>query len=313
VSEQKSADDQLLDRAAANIAANREVANRIRDVAKWLILVFGAIGGVLLTGLQLSSIGEEGTDHTLAIAGLVLGLFGAALALGFTVVVLLPTRISLKGLAEQKKDSGIPKLVAEDDGLLDGYAKTIAGFVEVRNAAIAAVAEARKDLETNSRSDSVERLEKDLKAAEAKRGRIGATSGELLSLALTERVKNRMVIATVAVFAGAFCVAGGISLFSWATNQSGTSPVGEVVPKRPSGALVRLSRNGRETLAGNLGRNCGTSRLKAIALGGPPNALEMVSVPVGHCETVRFVLTPTVGSIRNQRPLRTTAVTTSGR
>jgi len=310
---EKRAQDQPADRAAANIAANREVANRIRDVAKWLILVFGAIGGVLLTGTQLSSIGEDGTDLGVAILGFAVGLIGAAIALGFTVVVLLPTRITLTKLAEKEKKSLIGRLVAEDDGILDGAAKTIEEFAEVRNAAIAAVAKARVDLESKRKTASAQQLQKDLEVAETKRERIGGISGELLSLALTEKVKRRMVIATVAVFVGGLLVATGIGLFSWATNQDGSEPIGEAVPMRPSGGFVRLSRNGRETLAGSLGRRCGTSHLNAIALGGPPNALEMVAVPDPRCKAVRFILTPTVGSFDNQRRVRTTAVAIPGR
>ena len=306
-----SKESQSANRAAASIAANREVANRIREVAKWLILVFGAIGGVLLTGTQLSNIGKEGTDVCLAVVGFAVGLNGAGIALGFTVVVLLPTRITLSGLAKdekkgtpmcRKEGSLIGRLVAQDIGILDGYGKTIKDFEMVRNSAINAVTAARAELEaTEEEGAPIKPYKMALEAAESKREKIGATSGELLSMALMEKVKRRMIRATAAVFVGGLMVAGGIGLFSWATNQSKPDPpAAESVPMRPTGVIVTLTKRGQESLAARLGPGCNTAKFRAIALGGPPNALEMVALRNSGCRAVRFVLTPSVGHPQNE-------------
>jgi len=233
----------------AESTANREVANRIRDVAKWLILIIGAIGGVLLTGTQLSSIGNEGTDVSLAIGGIAVGLVGAVIALGFTVRVLLPVRVSLSQLAseefsqagpnreDEKPDSLMGELVRKDPGLLEGYAPTITEFVAVRNAAIAEVASARQSLEAGQDGEGAAERRTALQRAEAKRAAISGASRGLVSQALIENVKHRMIIASWAVGAGALLVATGVVMFSLATGTGGSSPSSDVVPRRLSAAL----------------------------------------------------------------------------
>ena len=315
-----SKESQPATRAAANIAANREVANRIREVAKWLILVFGAIGGVLLTGTQLSSIGKEGTDVFLAVVGFAVGLAGAGIALGFTVVVLLPTRITLSGLAKNEKKGALMRwkvgalmgtLVAQDIGILDGHGETIKDFETVRNSAINAVTAARTELEAKEEEGApIKPFRLALEAAELKREKIGATSGELLSIALMEKVKRRMIRATAAVFVGGLMVAGGIGLFSWATNQSEPDPpAAESVPMRPTGVTVTLTKRGQESLAAKLGPRCNTAKFRALALGGPPNALEMVALRNSGCRAVRFVLTPSVGHPQNELQVKIRSAT----
>jgi hypothetical protein len=293
----------------AESTANREVANRIRDVAKWLILILGAIGGVLLAGTQLSSIGKEGTDVSLAIGGIAVGLVGAGIALGFTVHVLLPVRVSLSHLASEefapaardKEDrrpiSLMGKLVTQDRGMLEGYASTITEFVAVRDDAIEEVAAARRSLQSEHDEESAKDQCEALKRAEAKRAAIAGASRGLVSHALIESVKGRMIAASWAVGIGALLVAAGVVMFSLAT---GSLPTGDVVPRRLSAVVVQLTSKGREELAHDLGGSCEIGRLRALALGGTPDEINVVSVPSGKCRAAHFSLAPNIGSIVNE-------------
>src|SRR4051812_24708517 len=83
--------------------------DRARDLAKWLIVAFGAIGATLVAGSQLSDIGKtDGWRLFAAFAGLALGLGGVALAVWSAVRVLTPDDLTLRQLAgnENKSPAG---------------------------------------------------------------------------------------------------------------------------------------------------------------------------------------------------------------
>ena len=58
---------------------------RYRDVAKWLITVFAAVGGVLVAGSQLTSLGNLDLDEDRG--RLLVALAGLALALAMAVLI----------------------------------------------------------------------------------------------------------------------------------------------------------------------------------------------------------------------------------
>src|SRR3954454_17797218 len=76
---------------------------RARDLAKWLIVAFGAIGTTLVAGSQLADIGKiDGWRLAAAFAGLVLGLVGIAIAIWYAARVLAPDDLSLNQLARNE-------------------------------------------------------------------------------------------------------------------------------------------------------------------------------------------------------------------
>jgi hypothetical protein len=71
----------------------------------------------------------------------------------------------------------------------------------------------------------------------------------------------------------------------------------EAVPKQPSRVSVRLSAHGMDVLTKRIGDGCPATPLRAIALGGEPDALELVSIPTADCDATRFTLTESVGVV----------------
>ncbi|HEY3552321.1 MAG TPA: hypothetical protein VGK66_01410 [Solirubrobacterales bacterium] len=282
------------------LAEARKAVDRMRDLAKWLVVVLGAIGGVVVAGSQLSELGSSSTRLLPAIAGVAACLVGAGLAIGFTASVLLPVRLTVAGLAV-KKHSPVKSLVEREPDVLGGTAKSIPELAMVRQASIEDESSALDALRQDPNNPALRT------AAEEKmrvRELIGRATQRFLGVALMTVVKRRMARALVALGLGSVLVVAGIALFSWATHSDVTAQ-GEddvAVPKRPSPVIVRLSAKGRESLAPSLGDNCNMSHLQAIALGGSPNAVEMVSVPSGACHPVRFTLTNSFGtSVNNER------------
>jgi hypothetical protein len=304
--------------APVRIDRNREAMDRIRDVAKWLIVVFGAIGGVLLTGTQLSDIGATADgDRTQAITGMILGVAGAGLALMATVRVLLPITISLKDLATGKSGSPVgdfvkeqwerlphahwhppvEKFVGKDPTLLGDYGPKIDDFRKARDKRWRTLTTAREKFENGGRTWQ---LKKELVLAEEEVDRVDAVGASFLSFALATRVKGRMKGAVLAIFVGGAMVATGITMFSMATHDGGSAAAGgsaEAVPKRPSAVSVDLSEHGLDVLTKRIGDGCPANPLRAIALGGEPDALDLVSIPSADCAATRFTLTENMGVV----------------
>lgn len=281
-------------------ATNYALVDRMRDLAKWQALVFGAIGSVLVAGSQLSDFRNADGSHTgLAIIAIVIAIVGAAAALVFTMRVLFPVRLVPALLAKDGPRSPAQSLIREQPELLHNF-PTLTALDQASKDAAEQRREAQADFDADEEGD-----EKALNRAKRVQARIDDVIREFLSYVLAEEVRRRMVHAIVAMLFGGFAVAGGIALFASATTKDDDPTTkGEAAPKRASAVTVRLTPNGREELAANLGGHCQPRLLRAIALGGPAGALEMVAVPSKRCLPARFVLTPGVGAIVNEKRLR---------
>lgn len=275
---------------------NLAVVDRMRDLAKWLIVVFGAIGGALIAGTELSDVGSaEGWDLFWACVGVLLGIAGAGLALAFTVIVLLPTGISLRRLASGESNSELGKRVREEPEALYGLGATINEFKTKIETVREEANQAQAAYEADSGNES---LQKAAERTRAKREGINRCVEGFLNWAMLITVKEKMVRAVVATFVGGILVVAGITVFSVATNGGGSdAEAAEAVPKQPSVVTVRLTKEGQIMLVGQLGESCVKQPLKAIALDGDPDTLELVSVPTGSCEATRFTLTDHVGIV----------------
>lgn len=282
--------------ASEQIDPNLAVVDRMRDLAKWLIVVFGGIGGVLIAGTELADIGNaEGRDLLWAVLGVALGIGGAGLALAFTVIVLLPTGISLRRLADDEKSSDLGERVIEEPEVLYGLGTTIGGFKAAVEDARKADDDARAAFEAD---EDDETLKKAAEKAHEARESANRFVDQFINWALLITVKEKMIRAVVATFVGGVLVVIGIAVFSMATQQDDSpAEAAEAVPKQPSAVTIDLTDYGREILADRLGTDCRPGRLNAIALDGEPDALQLVSVPTPECEAVRFTLTESVGAV----------------
>jgi hypothetical protein len=291
------------DAARPDPNATQEAAvDRMREVAKWLIVILGAIGGTLIAGIQLTDVGSAKDAHlTDAVLGLGVSLAGVGLAIGFTVSVLIPTELTLPKLARASKWSPVKRLVKREPEVLFGHGPGIANLELARLGANAAAKAADAAL---AASPSNIRLKDELETALAERERVGGHVHRFLGFALVAQVRAKLNRALLAMLAGGIMAAAGMTLFAWASHsdQSATSSV-ETIPKRPSEATVALSKHGRAVLTKRLGDNCPDKKIAAIALGGEPDALDVVSVPTANCAATRFTLTEDMGVAYSEQPV----------
>ena len=273
---------------------------QIREVVKWLIGGFAAVGVALAAGSQLADLGSvEGLRLAVAIVSVVAVLAGIAGAIFFATRVLVPKPISLKQLITEASTSEIGKAVVDDPDLLLGHGKSIPDFAEKRQAVLVEEDAAWKAYEEGDK-DAKPALLPRVKKAEAARKRVDGAMNWLISYARYLQVSKLFRDSLVAMFVAAAVAAAGIGGFAWAAHPEDKEDVATpVVERTPAAVVVDLSPEGEESLGDDLGEECNTNKLEAIAVSGSSEALEVVTIPSDTCELDRFVLTPDLGEADN--------------
>lgn len=274
---------------------------QIREVVKWLIGGFAAVGVALAAGSQLAEIGDlEGWRLAAAFGGVLVTLIGIAVAILYATRVMTPRAISLNRLVGEEGSSEIGKQVRGDPSLLLGHGKSLAEFAAKRKAAVEAEDAAWATYEVAD-AEEKKTLRSGVKRAEAERQRVDEAMTWLFSYARFVEVSHLFKTALRTMFAAAAIAALGIAGFAWAAHPEGTddeAAEATVVAKAPLAIEVDLSSAGEETLGDDLGASCDTGDLSAIALSGTAEALEVVTVPSKSCALGRFVLTPELGAYK---------------
>lgn len=243
--------------------------DRHRDIAKYLVGIFAAIGGLLLAGTQVSSLGElsfADDRARLLVAGgaLITALLAVILILGQAVSVLRPVEMSLTDVVED------PARRAEAD-----RRPTLLGGV--RSVEDLEMVDAR-DLDPKVREEWL------------------AIVADVVADASFRESKQRFERAwrSMTVFAGIAAVA--ITVFAYAANPPEDEQAAKAVV-RPAPQAVRfsLTDEGRRTLAEALGSRCVTHPIDALAVGGSPAAPVVVTLPRGDCASAQFVLSAAIG------------------
>jgi hypothetical protein len=112
-------------------AAFGDADQETRTTAKWVVAAFAGVGGVLLSGIGLSSLGNlEGERLGLAAAALTLGIAAVVLAVYLAADVLTPTPVTLNDLASfergrnsRRRDAGERSETDAQDAKRDPAAK----------------------------------------------------------------------------------------------------------------------------------------------------------------------------------------------
>jgi hypothetical protein len=274
---------------------------QIREIVKWLIGGFAAVGVALAAGSQLSEIGGlEGWRLVAAFGAALVTLVGIAVAILYATKVMTPQANSLNRLVGEEGSSEVGKQVKRDPSLLLGHGNSLTEFAEKRNAAVDAEDAAWAAYEAAD-AETKKNLKSGVQRAEAERQRIDKAMTWLFSYARFVEVSRLFKTALRAMFAAAAIAALGIAGFAWAAHPESKKDEGAkttVVAKAPLEVEVDLSAAGKETLGDDLGGSCSTRAVPAVALSGTAEALEVVTVPSDACALDRFVLTPELGTFK---------------
>lgn len=262
------------------LAGINDANAKVRETAKWMATSFAAIGGVLIGGLGLSSLGKL-TGNTpdervaAAVTGLVFGIVGIGIAIWFTSRVLSPFLNTFRSADEH------PKITAEvlgDGEILGGHdyeqlkAKITSLRAKVKNTTGPEKEKARQQLEGWEQT---------------KRLALGVVGSRLLDC--------RFQAARVAIVSGFSLAAAGVGLFAWGANppkDASKAPV--ALSQAPVRQRIQLTDRGVAAL--KRARGCERSYLTALAIAGREGSREVITVPSGRCRSVRFMLTPELGT-----------------
>jgi hypothetical protein len=275
---------------------------QIREVVKWLIAAFAAVGVALAAGSQLSEMGHlSGWRLIAAGGGIALVLVGIALAILKAVQVLTPEPISLKELADSPKYAGVRKRVEDDPSLLLDHGASVAELGAERSSQLDAEKEAwKKFTDDEADKDALRAAER----ASANRLATDEAVGWLLEFTRYTEASRLFKRSLVWMTGAAAIAALGIGLFAWAAHpEEKAAEAAAVVAKAPAEIKIDLSDAGERQMADQLGPRCDGEELAAVALAGTSDDLEVVTVPDKHCSLVRFTLTDTLGTYESTDPV----------
>jgi hypothetical protein len=257
--------------AQADPSGARDAIERYRDLAKYLITVFAAIGGLLLAGTQLTTVGSLSFEHTpwriaAAIAGGAVALGAAFLIVWRALRVLMPV-----GLAFDDVRKGVLA------GKFQVRPEELTPFLSVEELAVAMeVAEGGSPLAAALRAE-------------------GAS---LVDQAAVQSVGEIFEISKKAMAFGAVAAIVGIGLFVWGVNppKEETEPAPDpIVRPVPQPVTLALTRPGREVLDDSLGKRCVEHRISAISVGGTEDRPRVVTLARDGCRLAQFSLPPNWG------------------
>jgi len=267
----------------------------IRDAAKWLIGAFAAIAALLLTGVQLSSVGQLSLDEgrlIAAIAGFGLGLGATLYVIVQNVRVLLPQTTTVSGL---EADEDLAKYFADNPELLPGPGETVAAFAERYRDAGSAY-EAALTADEQGSSDATKEA---LKKAKARLAKTEREVREVLAVANWKSTEGLFVDVRRKVIAAAVLAAVGIGLFAWAANppEDPDPPARAVISPAPVVAELRVKPASRAMLREALGEKCLLSNVQVLEVGGTKEKPEVVTIPQQNCQSARLVVSEDIGIV----------------
>ena len=258
--------------------AVRVAIDRYRDLAKYLIGTFAAVGALLVAGTQLSSIGSLSWRHdserlVACMVGLAAALVAVFWVMRRAVGVLRPVDLSLESIAE---DRYLCIEIERHQALLAG-AQSVATLTA---------------LLASSTLSSPEERERWRRVEDAVIDRAGY-------LEMSRRFDRAWRSIAVAAIVGA----GGIFVLAWAANPSKstvTNPESTLAPE-PVPVAVNLTGAGRKVLGEALGEHC-PEPIAGLAIGGTEAQPMIVTTSTeGGCKPARFLLDPEWGYARSLR------------
>jgi hypothetical protein len=179
--------------------------DRLRETVKWLIASFGAVGGSLAIGSQLSNLGqlEAGGRLIAAIAGAVAGFTGVFFAVWAAAKVLTGSHVTIGQLASRSR----ARSEGKDDVLVD--------FFEKENTQILgkykSLSELQSDFLTVTRAA-------DNAPDAARYDEVAERVKTVVNVASYEQLRERLDSGLTRIVWSVALAAVGIIVFAWAAN-----------------------------------------------------------------------------------------------
>lgn len=249
--------------------------DRYRDLAKYLITIFAAVGGLLVAGTQLTSIGSlqwpENEDRILVGGiGFAVAVLAAIVIVWKALDVLQPVEMSLDEVRERVR-AGTIKVPVQ---LLRPYHSVDELALVVETA----------ELGSPTRESLLDQI------------------GEVVDKASYDEIARRFKAARGWMIGGALVGTLAIVALVWGANPPEGETADPVVRPLPTEVVVSLTGAGREVLGGSLGENCDAKRIAAISIGGTESTPRVLTLAQNGCNLAQFSLPPEWGKATSTRP-----------
>lgn len=210
---------------AALVSAAQAAVTDMRATARWTVVAFAAVGGVMLGGLPLAGIGEVHDDGDLALAsaGLTLAVLGVAWAIWHTAEALTPRLTTLRVLTgpTPRERRELADLHAELEASPEAFYGPFGTTPAELDAACRLHGRVAANLEALLVHESDDRRRAEvsyrLTLARANAEQAGRRRRDLLELAHAWQVRGALRRARLHTMAGAFSVVAGAVMFLLAT------------------------------------------------------------------------------------------------
>jgi hypothetical protein len=306
---EQTADDKRASNAGKSDDATEQAVQQVRDVAKWLIASFAAIGAAMIAGSQLSNIGHlpSGDRLTSAIVAAAIALVGTLAAILAATHVLLPSPMNLRTVERKRY---LRNYFNSNRDLLPIGVTTVEQLRTTWDERQSEYHSAEEELAQAGGTPSAEVLQQ-FRTASARKDSWKTAVNEVRGIAGVQRLRRRFHWALAGMVVGVAAAGAGIVCFAWASNppkpKAAAKPAvakrSAVLEPAPTLVDVDLTRSGARALRPSLGDNC-RSPVRAIAIGGKPAQLEVVVLPRHRCSAIRFTLTPHYGKPVAVKPQR---------
>jgi uncharacterized integral membrane protein len=270
-------------------ALMEEKKKQLRDTAKWILTIFGAIATVLLAGLNFSNISQVVSPYLYwAIGSFVVALTAVFLEIYWVSQVLTCGSMNEEQLRAFARDKRVAKCINLNDVLLlDGY-RTVDIFLDVYS-------RLGKTYETavmNEHNDLVASMTQ-------KMARMVNTFHNLSNMASYTAVRVTYKKAIQGIFIYGAVAALAIAVFAWSV---GKTPVAVTVfANPPAAAQLTLTEAGKQALGASLGKQCvAQPTVAVILLSVEGSTFDVVSQPTAGCAVVRFKINAEVGQVSPQ-------------
>jgi hypothetical protein len=269
-------------------------AAELRSAAKWLLASFGAVGAVLIAGVQLTELGH--VHHARlweAIGSIVVGLAGVALSIFTASRVLEPMTATIDLVASEDEFEALRKLVGAHPGMFKGTAGSLTGFVHASSQTLVDADAAYRELEDHP-NDQARQIA--YRRAEQKRERVEGVATDLLGLAALLAIRGRFVWARRWLLLGGILVVAGAIGFVYFANPA--KPTKPPTSARAKIVRVELTPGGRARLHPQLGKRCQLDDIRAVQLRGPASSARVLTFPEAGCRGIEVTLTGALGVVR---------------
>ena len=288
--------------------------NHMRETAKWIITLFGGLGAVLIAGTQLSSIGKLTVNNDpLRIAAAIVGGAIALFAIGR--IIWSATKVMASGevtLAELERVEKASPSAPELDWIRDH--ELLADFdciesLRTRRRNLFGMQSAR--ITGNAVPGKPPVTEEELKKDEPIRRYLNIVATSVTSGARYYRVREQFLKTREDMFRYGAITAIAATLFIWGINPPADPPVEASAFKMPAVAQLKLTEAGKQVFEDILGNDCVMqAQIPVIVLSATTESFEIASIPSAECQTARFTVTDSIGSVTPATTVQVTATVT---